>query len=136
MTETPTAPAEESTVEEVPWSPFPDQETAQFHTEKTIGQAQLHAELEQALDRTIQLSTARVPGEDGEHLWIVPADVDAEVVEQVIADHVADPEWGIPQTTRDWFDIQRRVIEDPEIELTQQEVQTVLKGLLMRQIGQ
>lgn len=135
MTEAPIAP-EDAQVEEVPWSPFPDQETAQFHADKEIGQAQLHTELEQALDRTIQMSTARTPGESGEILWIVPADVDAEVVDQVIADHVPDPNWGVPQSTRDWFDVQRRVLEDPEITLTPDEIQSVVKGLLMRQIGQ
>jgi hypothetical protein len=121
--------------EEQPWSPFPDQETAQFHTDKDVRQVQLHAELEQALDRTVQLSTSSTPGEVGEHLWIVPADVDTEVVEQVIADHVPDPNWGVPQSTRDWFDIQRRITEDPEIELTADEIQTVVKGLLARQMG-
>lgn len=122
--------------EEQPWSPFPDQETAQFHAEKNVQQAQLHAELEKALDKPVQLSTSSMPGETGEHLWIVPGDVDAEVVEQVIADHEPDPNWGIPQATRDWFDIQRRVLEDPEIQLSQDEMQTVLKGLLMRQVSQ
>lgn len=123
-------------VEEVPWSPFPDQETAQFHTDKTVRQAQLHAELELALDRPVQMSTASTPGEPGEHIWIVPGDVDATTVEQVLADHEADPEWGVPQATRDWFDIQRRVIADPETELSPDEMQIVLKGLLMRQISQ
>lgn len=133
MTE-PTAP-EDAQIEEVPWSPFPDQETAQFHAAKEIGQAQLHAELEKALDQPVQLSTARTPGEVGETLWIVPASVDAEVVEKAIADHVPDPNWGVPQSTRDWFDVQRRVLEDPEIVLTPEEMQSVVKGLLMRQIG-
>lgn len=128
--------SQETQVEEVPWSPFPDQETALFHTEKEIRQAQLHAELETALDKVIQISSASTPGEPGQTVWIVPADVDAEVVEQVLEDHVPDPNWGVPQATRDWFDIQRRVLEDPDVELTSQEVQTVLKGLLLRQIGQ
>lgn len=128
--------AQETQVEEVPWSPFPDQETAQFHTEKKIGQAQLHSELETALDKVIQISSASTPGEPGQTVWIVPADVDAEIVEQVLEDHEPDPNWGVPQATRDWFDIQRRVLEDPDVELTSQEIQTVLKGLLLRQIGQ
>jgi hypothetical protein len=128
--------ADEAQVEEVPWSPFPDQETAQFHVEKEIRQVQLHDELEKALDRPIQISSASTPGEPGELVWIVPADVDTEVVEKVLEEHVPDPNWGIPQATRDWFDIQRRVLEDPDIELSAQEVQTVLKGLLLRQIGQ
>lgn len=123
-------------VEEKPWSPFPDQETAEFHADKDVRQVQLHDELEKALDRPVQLSTSSTPGETGEHLWIVPADVDTDVVEQVIADHDPDPNYGIPQSTRDWFDIQRRVTEDPDTELSHEDIQTVLKGLLMRQIGQ
>lgn len=135
MTEPATITPEEAQPQ-TPWSPFPDRESAQFHAEKELRQAQLHAELEQALDHTVQLSTARKPGETAETIWIVPADVDAKVVEQVIADHVPDPNWGIPQATRDWFDIQRRVMEDPELELTSEEIQVVVKGLLIRQIGQ
>lgn len=127
---------EDKQIEEVPWSPFPDEETAQFFADKDVNQGQLHAELEQALDQVVQMSTARTPGEPGEHLWIVPASVDSEVVEKVIADHEPDPNWGIPQATRDWFDIQRRVLDDPDVQLSQDEIQTVLKGLLMRQIGQ
>ena len=136
MTEQTTSAPEDAVVEETPWSPFPDQETAQFHTDKSLRQAQLHAELEQALDQTIQLSTASTPGEPGERLWIVPATVDAEIVERVLEDHVPDPNWGVPQSTRDWFDIQRRVREDPEVELSERDIQTVLKGLLLRQMGQ
>jgi hypothetical protein len=136
VTEPTTVAPEDAQVEEKPWSPFPDQETAQFYTEKEIRQVQLHAELEKALDQVIQISSARTPGEAGEHLWIVPATVDSEVVEQVLADHEPDPNWGVPQSTRDWFDIQRRVMEDPEVELSAEEMQTVLKGLLLRQIGQ
>lgn len=122
--------------QEKPWTPFPDQDAAEFHADKDVRQVQLHDELEKALDRPVQLSTSSTPGEPGEHLWIVPGDVDTDVVEQVIADHKPDPNYGVPQSTRDWFDIQRRVMEDPEAELSPQDVQTVLKGLLMRQIGQ
>jgi hypothetical protein len=135
VTEPSTVP-ENQQIEEVPWSPFPEEETAQFFAEKDVNQGQLHAELEAALDQVVQVSSARTPGETGEHLWILPATVDSEVVEKVIADHEPDPNWGVSQATRDWFDIQRRVIEDPETQLSQDDIQTVLKGLLLRQIGQ
>lgn len=135
MTE-PAVETSETPQEEQPWTPFPDEETAQFHADKDVRQLQLHDELEKALDRPVQLSTARTPGEPGEHLWIVPGDVDADIVKQVIAEHEPDPNYGVPQSTRDWFDIQRRVMENPDTELSHEDIQTVLKGLLMRQMGQ
>jgi hypothetical protein len=119
--------------EDATWSPFPDADVAKFHADKDINQSQLHAELEQALNRVVQLSTTSTPGEIGETIWLVPGDVDEEAVQTVIDEHQADTNWGVPQSTQDYFEVLRRVLADPEVELTSQEIQTALKGLLLRQ---
>jgi hypothetical protein len=133
MTEVDLQPQVTDSAQDATWSPFPDADPAQFHADKEINQSQLHAELEQALDRAVQLSSTSTPGEPGETIWLIPGDVDEETVQEVIDQHEADANWGVPQSTQAYFDVIRRVSEDPEIELTPQEIQTVVKGLLLRQ---
>ena len=114
------------------WPPFPDTESANFTLTKQVNQAQLHHELEEALGVPIQLSTSKTPGEDEETLWLVPGDVAEDTVQQVIDDHEPDQEWGVPKATRDYFALLRKVSEDPDTDLTAEEIQTAVKGILLR----
>lgn len=135
------APQEEPVTEqptgEAPaaWSPFPDQDPAVFDVTKPLNEAQLHDELEKVLDTPVQLSTSQAPGDTTSTLWLVPGDVDQEKVQAVIDDHVANPEWGVPSVTRNYLALVRKVIEDEDYELSQDEIQTALKGLLLRSQG-
>lgn len=114
-----------------PWQPFPD--AARFDVDKPINQAQLQAELETALGSTVEVSVTRPdPASTTGYLWVVPSSVDPDVVEQVLAAHVADPNWGVPSSVRDYLDLAQRVIQDPTTTLTDDEVQTLVKGLVAR----
>lgn len=121
--------------EETPWSPFPDQDPAIFDVQKPVNEAQLHAELEKALDVPVQLSTSQAPGDSASTLWLIPGDVDHELVESVIDEHEANPEWGVPSTTRDFLALVRKLRDDDEYELTPEEIQTAVKGLILRAQG-
>lgn len=130
------APEEpQAAAEEQPWSPFPDQDPAIFDVHKPVNEAQLHDELEKALDVPIQLSTSQTPGDTSSTLWLVPGDVDRERVQAIIDEHEANPEWGVPSTTRDFLALVRKVIEDEDYQLSQDEIQTALKGLILRSQG-
>lgn len=121
----------EETDENEPWKPFPD--CARFDLDKQINQAQLQSELEEALGQPIQLATTRTdPTSVAGYLWVVPESVDREVVEDTLDEHVPDPNWGIPQRVRDYADVVRKVTANPDVELTEAEMQTAIKGLLIR----
>jgi hypothetical protein len=117
---------------DIPWTPFPDVESVHFELTKVVNQSQLHSELETALDQSIQLATSKTPGDEFGTLWLVPGGLDKAVIQRVIDDHVPEQEWGVPQSTRDYFALLRKVSEDPEADLTTAEVQTAIKGLLLR----
>lgn len=134
MTDT-TPATEEAPAEETPWSPFPDQDAAIFTVSKKINEAQLHQELEEALDQPVQMSTSRAVGADETTLWVVPGSVDAEAVQAVLDEHTADAEWGVPSSTRDYIALVRKVIENPDYALSAEEVQTAVKGLILRLQG-
>lgn len=129
-TEEPQAPAEEA-----PWSPFPGQETAIFEVSKPINASQLHSELTTALEQEVQLSSAQEPGGDDITVWIVPGSVDRDVVQSVLDDHVADPEWGVPAQTRDYMALARKVVADDGYVLSETEIQTAIRGLVLRLQG-
>lgn len=131
-TEEPQAPVEE---EPKPWSPFPDQDPAIFDVTKPVNESQLHDELEKALDIPVQLSTSQTPGSSASTLWLVPGDVDREKVQEVIDQHEPNPEWGVPSSTRDFIALVRKIIEDESYELSEDEVQTAIKGLILRSQG-
>lgn len=137
VTPTEEATEEPQAVEEEPkpWSPFPDQDPAIFDVTKPVNEAQLHDELEKVLDVPVLLSTSQVPGADTSTLWLVPGDVDKERVQEIIDDHVANPEWGVPSTTRDFLALVRKVIENEDYQLSEAEIQTALRGLILRSQG-
>lgn len=133
---TDTTPAiEEAPAEETPWSPFPDQDAATFTVSKKINEAQLHQELEEALDLPVQMSTSKAVGDDETTLWVVPNTVDADVVQAVLDGHTADSEWGVPSSTRDYIALVRKVVGDPTYALSTDEIQTAVKGLILRLQG-
>jgi hypothetical protein len=121
--------------EETPWTPFPDQDAAIFDVHKPVNEAQLHSELEKALDVPVLLSTSQAPGDTSSTLWLVPGDLDQEQVQAVIDEHEANPEWGVPSTTRDFLALVRKVGEDDDYQLTQEEIQTAVKALILRSRG-
>jgi hypothetical protein len=114
-----------------PWQPFPD--AARFDVNKEINQAQLEEELTEALGGPVQISVTRTdPTSLVGYLWVVPSTVDTEIVQQVLDAHVADPNWGVPTSVRDYLALVQRVIQDPATTLTDDEMQTLVKGLVAR----
>jgi hypothetical protein len=121
--------------EETPWSPFPDQDPAIFDVAKPVNEAQLHSELEEELDTSVQLSTSQAPGATSSTLWLLPGDVDREQVQAIIDAHEANPEWGVPSTTLNFLAVVRKVTEDDDYQLNQDEIQTAVKALILRSQG-
>lgn len=114
------------------WTPFPDVDCAKFELTKDVNQAQLHDELEKKLGTTIQLSGSRDPGTGLGYIWLVPSTVDSAVVTQVMDDHVPDAMWGVPQSTIDYIALVQRVMTTPDAELSDDDVKTAIRGLLVR----
>jgi hypothetical protein len=127
----PTAP---ETVEE-PYQPFPD--CARFDLNKSFNQQQLLQELGVALGSPVQMATtSATPGMPGatieSYLWVVPSSVDRAKVQAAIDAHVPDPNWGIPESVQAYRALLAKVQGDPSVSLTTDEMQTAVKGLLVR----
>lgn len=114
-----------------PYKPFPN--CARFDLTKEVNQAQLDTELTEALGFPVQIATTKEdPSGVGGYLWVVPETVDVDTVTNVINDHVPQADWGMPESVRAFNDILRRVVADPSITLTAEEMQVAVKGLLSR----
>ena len=55
------------------------------------------------------------------------------MVNQAIADHVPDPEWGMPQAEKDYQEVMARLLDDPEADLSSDDVTALVRGLAFRQ---
>jgi hypothetical protein len=102
---------------------------------KPVNEAQLHSELEEELDTSIQLSTSQAPGATSSTLWLLPGDVDREQVQAIIDEHEANSEWGVPSATLNFLALVRKVTEDDDYQLNQDEIQTAVKALILRSQG-
>lgn len=125
----PTAPVDE------PYQPFPD--CTRFDLDKPFNQQQLMQELGAALGGPVQMATtSATPGQPGttaeSYLWLVPSTVDRAKVQAAIDAHVPDPSWGIPESVQAYRALLGKVQADPEASLTADEMQTAVKGLLVR----
>lgn len=123
------------TVPETPYQPFPD--CAKFTLAKVINQPQLNDEMNTAFGTTVQMTvtydTMGMPGTqtDGT-LWVVPSTVDRTKVQAVVDAHVPDPNWGIPPAVQDYRAVLAKVQANSQVVLTDAEMQTAVKGLLVR----
>ncbi len=82
---------------------------------------------------TVTYDTLVLPGQQADgHLWVVPSTVDKAKVQAVVNAHVPDPNWGVPPAVQDYRAVLAKVQADPQASLTDVEMQTAVKGLLVR----
>lgn len=98
-----------------------------------INQVQLSDELTSALDQSIGIAVTSLDDSDERRLWITPSEVDTATVRDVLADHEPRDDWGMPQQVLDFREVQEKVVTDPSVVLSDDEVQSALKALLTQQ---
>jgi hypothetical protein len=106
---------------------------------KFFNARQLQDELEEALDKPINMAWTRVNGMDPTDpegiLYIVPSDVDRDTVDSVIANHVEDKDYGVPQAVQAYVAVSKKIRDDPDAELTDEERDAAIRGMLIRMNG-
>jgi hypothetical protein len=124
-------------VPQTPWppdqadSPLPN--ALPYKLTKPVNLAQLQHEIQVATDAE-DVQTALVgPYPDGvSALWVLPPSLEADTVEQAIADHEPDPGWGVPKVEKDYQAVMAKLLDDPEAELSQDELVALVRGLAIR----
>lgn len=106
-----------------------------FLLTKPVNLAQLQHELIMATgEPDLQVGVVG-PYPDGTMiLWVTPPSVDPDTVNQVIADHVPESGWGVPQVEKDYQDVMTRLLADPEADLSDDDVRALVRGLAFRQL--
>jgi hypothetical protein len=116
---------------EEPQAPWPN--ALSFTVTKRIGALQFQAELNEATHQSCQVSvTNDTPLSMDGIVWIIPNTVDSAVVQTVIANHVMDPNYGVPSYVAAFNAVLTKVHETPNEDLSDEEIQVALKGVLSR----
>lgn len=123
--------------------PFPN--GTAYTVTKSINVTQLADEMTTAAGQTVKLSaqisvnspqqpsgpvlnfTVSDPGT----LWVNPSTISATVVENTITAHVANPNYGLPASVQAYNVVLAQVQSDYALDLTSDQMQTALKGLLL-----
>ena len=137
--ESPTEPpAEPDAPEESPyWPPDPGSApvpgTAPYLLTKAVNLAQLQQEVSDASDGIDVGAYIIGPYPDGTTiLWLNPSSLDPDVVAQAIEDHELNSDWGIPQVYRDFQTVMTKLAQNPESELSTDEVRSLAVGLALQ----
>jgi hypothetical protein len=114
-----------------PQAPWPD--ALSFTVHKRIGALQLQDELRAVVhqDCLVSVVTESPFGTDGT-LFIIPNTVDETQVQSVVDAHVFNPDYGTPTYLAEFQALLRQVDEHPGQELTAEEIQVAIKGMLAR----
>jgi hypothetical protein len=103
--------------------------------DKSVNLAQLTAEITAAIGEQAHVSMVG-PYEDGKSLlWVLPPSVDTSVVEQVVADHEPEANWGVPKAEQNFQAVMAVLAANPEAELTPLQVQQLAVGLALRSLA-
>jgi hypothetical protein len=101
-----------------------------------VNLAQLQQEISAASDDVEVGAYVIGPYPDGTMiLWLTPPSLDPAVVEQVIDDHVPNPDWGIPQIQKDFQAVTTKLAQNPEADLTSDEVKTIAVMLALQSLN-
>lgn len=105
-----------------------------YPTAKTIGLMQFADELIEASGDSSVLVSGYTPevGGGSAGVWVFPGTIPGDLVRQVIDDHNMDPHYGQTDSNRAFLDVVQKVVDDPTQDLTSDEIQTAVKGLLYR----
>lgn len=122
--------------------PFPN--GTAFTVVKAINLIQLQDELNTAFNQTVQVALqqagATSPDATGSTLspsnpgllWVAPSTLSAVTVEAVITAHVPNPNYGMPVFDQNYAAVLEAVQANNAITLTSDQIQTAVKGLLLR----
>lgn len=107
-----------------------------FTVTKPVNLGQLQGEIQDALGVTIDSSTMTAPPqitEDDPATLVLSSsdDVDSDMVDLVIADHVPVPD-PLDRLTAAFNDLLDKLRLDPDMDLTDSERDTLVKGLALR----
>lgn len=110
-------------------SPIPN--AVAYVANKPIGLTQFIDELQAAVGTTVNVSDVVNP--DGSNtLWIAPATLASTTVDSVIANHVENPNYGVPESAQAYLAVQQKVLDNPDVVLTDEEKTTAINGLILR----
>ena len=114
-----------------PQAPWPDAISLKVH--KRIGPLQLQDELRRAVHQDCLVAVVNDSpfGVEGT-LFVIPNTVDEDVVQSVVDAHTFNPNYGNPSYLTEFNDLLRKISDNPDVELTAEEIQVALKGLLAR----
>lgn len=123
-----------------PVSPPPDpyEDAVTVNLTKEVNVVQLTDEISAAVGQTVQLAIVRddftmpISVSNPAVVWIKPDTVNLTTVNNAITAHVANPNYGVPGTVTAFNAVTQKVIDDYSQTLTAPEIQTAIKGLLLR----
>jgi hypothetical protein len=127
----------DSGTEQVNPDPFPDADV--FGLTKDVNQLQLNDELNAKLGATVLVAVSpvdsnRVISDDNPaKLYISPSGQDQSKVYDTINAHVPYAAYDVPAADRQYSEVVQKTVEDFTAELTLDEMQTAIKGLLLKQ---
>lgn len=114
-----------------PQAPWPNALSFQVH--KRIGTLQLQDELRASVHQDCLVSVVNESpfGIDGT-LFVIPNTIDPDAVEEAIANHTFNPDYETPSYMAEFNAVVRKVNDDPNVVLTDDEMQVAIKGILAR----
>ena len=114
-----------------PQAPWPDAISLKIH--KRIGALQLQDELRAVVHQDCLVAVVNESpfGVDGT-LFVIPDSVDEAQVQSVVDAHVFNPDYGTPNYLTEFNNLLRQVNDNPEQDLTAEEIQVAIKGMLAR----
>jgi hypothetical protein len=131
----------------VPTPPGPSQNNTppyanalQFTVTKPINLTQLEDEIEAALAATvtnISLSgytppPSSISSGNPATLWVVPNTLNSSAVQTVINNHIANPNYGMPQQTQQYLAVVAAIQANTAITLTSTQLNTAVVGLVLQ----
>lgn len=120
--------------------PPPFDDMISLELTRPVELAQLQAEIAKAVHQNIQVAQtgpqemAPISEDNPAGLAVSPGSVDRATVQKVIDEHTPQEGYGIPEEYRKFLELLDRIGYDPEMELTDDELKTAVRGLLIRAV--
>lgn len=128
-----------TSVSTTPPAPYPN--ALQFAVTKAINLTQLDVEMQAALGVSVNLALngsnytpppSSISPSNPATLWVVPNTVSSSAVQTVINNHVANPNYGLPQQTQDFLTLIAAIQANNAITLTSTQINTGLVGVILQ----
>lgn len=131
----PYPPLAEATDQEQP-PPFDD--AMMFDLDKQVELSQLTDEIGKAVKRQVTLAqigpdSGIVPAPDNPaKLAVTPGNLDRDTIQKVIDDHEPMLGYDIPEREKAYLALQDRLINDPDAEISDDDLKVAVRGLVQR----